>query len=241
MPPIYASSIGTVYFSRRGLMKEPKDIMTVKGLVFGHDAPTGGITSGFIWAKELLGFQTEKMIFGYSGSGAARLAFLSGEVNFSAESTLGYNTVMKSYVGKGEVVPVFQSGLLDAEGNVVKETSAPPIPTPVELYQQIYGKQASGPVLDAYKVVVGGSRTYAKTFVLPKGIPAEILSILHKAVAEMVKDPKYLDEYEKENSGSPHLLGATLIKGYPVGVSGPKEVIELIKKTYTERYGVVFN
>ncbi|MDI7259739.1 MAG: hypothetical protein QME90_07450 [Thermodesulfobacteriota bacterium] len=240
MPPIYGSSIGAVFFCRRGFIKEPKDIVTAKGLIWGHDAPTGGLSSAFIWAKELLGFQTAKTIFGYSGSGAARLAFLSGEVNFSAESIISYNTVMKSYVDKGEVVPVFQTGLLDAEGNIKREPAAPDVPTVPELYEQIHGKKPFGPVLEAYKLVVGGSRTYAKVIVLPKGTPAEILSVLNKAIAEMVKDPKYLNEYEKENSGSPHLLGATLVKGYPVGVSRHKEVVELIKKTYTERYGVVF-
>lgn len=240
MPPIYGSSMGAVFFCRRGFIKEPKDIVAAKGLIWGHDAPTGGLSSAFIWAKELLGFQTAKTIFGYSGSGAARLAFLSGEVNFSAESIISYNTVMKSYVDKGEVVPVFQTGLLDSDGNIKKEPAAPDVPTVPELYEQIYAKKPSGPILDAYKLVVGGSRTYAKVIVLPKGTPDEILRVLNKAIEEMVKDPKYLNEYEKENSGAPHLLGTALVKGYPIGVSGPKEIIDFIKKTYSERYGVVF-
>ncbi|MDI7261571.1 MAG: hypothetical protein QME90_16850 [Thermodesulfobacteriota bacterium] len=58
------------------------------------------------------------------------------------------------------------------------------------------------------------------------------MSILSKPIAEMVKDPRYLEEYEKENTGSPHILGAALVKGYPSGVLGPKNVVELIKKTY---------
>ena len=58
---------------------------------------------------------------------------------------------------------------------------------------------------------------------------------------KMVKDPKYLVEYEKQNPGSPQLFGASLVKSWPDGVSGPEDVIEFIKKTYTDRFGVVFD
>ena len=240
MFPVYSNSTGRIYYCKQGLISKPKEIMTAKGLIFGHGAATSGTSSGFIWAKALLGFEVEKMVLGYAGGSNARLAFLSGEINLSGETTLGYYSSMKSYVEKGEVVPVFQGGLLDSEGNIVREKAAPDVPTPVELYQEINGKAPSGLTLESYKLVVGSS-TYNKTLILPPNTPAEYVDIFRKAVAKMVKDPKFLAEAQKMNPNSPHIIGKKLVRGYPKGVSGDPEVIEFMKKTLSQKYSVAFD
>jgi tripartite-type tricarboxylate transporter receptor subunit TctC len=240
MFPIYSNSTGRVYYTKPGLIAKPKDIMTTKGLIFGHGAATSGTTSGFLWAKELLGFEVEKMVLGYAGGSDARLAFLSGELNLSGETTLGYYSSIKSYVKKGEVVPVFQGGLLDSEGNIIREKAAPDVPTPAELYREVYGKAPSGLTWEAYKLVVGSS-TYNKTLILPPNTPAEYVDIFRTAAAKMVKDPKFLAESQKMNPDSPHIIGKELVKGYPKGVSGEPEVIEFMKKLLSEKYSVVFD
>ena len=48
MHPVCSSPIGIIYYCKPGLIKEPKDIMTVKGLIFGHGAPTDITSSGFL-------------------------------------------------------------------------------------------------------------------------------------------------------------------------------------------------
>lgn len=240
MYPVYSNSTGRIYYSKPGLINKPKDIMTAKGLIFGHGAATSGTTSGFIWAKELLGFEVEKMVLGYAGGSNARLAFISGEINLCGETTLGYYGSIKSYVERGEAVPVFQGGLLDSAGNLVRENAAPGVPTPAELYKEVYGKAPGGPVWEAYKLVVGSS-TYNKTLLLPPNTPAEYVDIFRKAAAKMVKDPKFLEEAEKINPGSPHIVGGELVSGYAQGVSGPPKVIRFMKKLLTRKYGVVFD
>ena len=240
MFPIYSNATGRVYYSKPGLIARPKDIMTTKGLIFGHGTATSGTTSGFLWAKELLGFEVDKMVLGYSGGSDARLAFLSGEVNLSGETTLGYLSSIKTFVQKGEVVLVFQGGLLDADGNLVREKAAPDIPTPAELYLEVYGKAPGGPVWEAYKLVVGSS-TYNKTVLLPPNTPAEQVAIFRKAAEEMIKDPKFLKEADKMNPDSPHIVGKELARGYPLGVSGPPEVIEFMKELLIQKYKVVFD
>ena len=240
MQPIYSSPSGLVYYASTKLISESKDFLTVKGVIFGHDSITGGPGGGFIWAIELLGLKPEKLIWGYGGGGPSRLAFISGETNTCGESTLGYNSAMKPYVEKGEAIPIYQSGILDENGNVVREPSAPDVPTPNELYEQIHGKKPSGHYLEAYKLLVG-SRTYGKALLLPKNTPADIVDIFHQAVARMNNDPIFLKESEKLNPGAPHFFGKRLIRNYPAGVSGSEEIVEFMKKILREKYKVVLD
>lgn len=214
--------------------------MTAKGLIFGHNVPTDSIAAGFVWAKELIGFPVEKMVLAYAGSGPSRLAFLAGETNCTGESTLGYNTVIKPLVERGEVVPIFQQGIVDKQGNVVREPAAPPVPTVKELYQQVHGKEPSGIIWKVNYLIIG-IRTFGKTVLMPKQTPAELVEVCRKAFIEMVRDPKFLEDAEKESPGAPHLTGEDLARVYPPGVVAPPDVIQFMRKFLTERYDVRFD
>jgi len=238
MIPIYASPIGNNYWAKSEIIKKPTDIMTAKGLIFGHsDILSGGPTS-FIWPMRLIGFKVDKLITGFGGSGDARLAFLTGEINVCGGSTVDYNATMKPYVEKGEVVVIFQTGVYDEDGKIIREI--PDVPTVPELYEQIHGKQPSGPDWEVYKLVVG-QRTYGKTLLLPPNTPKEITKIYSDATAKMVKDPAFLKEAEKLIPGSPHLFGEKLIRSYPEGVGGDPKILDYMKKYYIENHGVVFD
>ena len=241
MQPIYASPIGGVFYAKPGIIKEPKDLVTAKGLVFGHGVATSGTTSCFIWPKALLGIKTEKMVLGYDGSGPARLAFLSGEVNFSGGSTIDYNASMKTFVDKGEAVPIYQTGILDEKGDIVKEPAAPAdIPTVKELYIQIYGKKPSGPMWEATKLVFG-ARTFGKCILLPEKVPQKIADIFREAAAKMIKDKKFLEEADRLTPGAAHLFGEGLVKAYPKGVSGDPELVDFMKKYLSKEYDIAFD
>ncbi|MDI7259736.1 MAG: tripartite tricarboxylate transporter substrate-binding protein [Thermodesulfobacteriota bacterium] len=239
MHPIYSIPIGAVIVYKPGLIKERKDILKTKGLIFGHTGPTGSTGSAFVWAKELLGFES-KEIWGYDGGGPSRMAFISGETNVSGQTTVGYNASFKPLVDRNQAVPLFQTGLLDENGNVVKEEGAPDVPTVPELYEQIYGKKPTGPVWEAYKLIVGSS-TYGKTVLLPTITPPNIVKIYRDAFAKMVKDPNFLKESDLLNPGAPHFIGDKLTSGYPKGVSGPPEVIQFMRKVLSEKYNVRFD
>jgi hypothetical protein len=240
MYPLYAAPSGLTYCAKTGHINKPEDIMTDDNIIFGHVNATGGTGSGFVWARELLGFKTKKLVWGYGGGSAARRAWFQGELTIGGESTMGYNGGVKAYVERGEVVPILQSGILDDDGNVVREPAAPDVPTPVELYEKFHGKKPSGLVYEAYKLIVG-SRTYGKTILLPQDTPADIVKAFEEATAKMVKDAKFLEDAEMMNPGAPHFFGKNFVKAYPAGVSGAPEVIKYMKKILTEKYGITFN
>jgi hypothetical protein len=215
--PLYSTPIGSLVYCWSGLgIKKSSDLMKAKGdqLIFGHIGPTGGTGGFFAWSKALLNFEA-KVVWGYGGSGDARMAF------YSRESTMG-----------GEA-----SGIFDDKGNIVREPAAPDMPTAPELYEQHYGKKPSGPIWEAYKLIVG-TRTYGKCFTLHPKVPAKVVKIYRKAIADMVKDPKFLKHAQRLTPGAPHYHGKGLARNFPKAVSGPPKIVNFMKKYYKDTYNI---
>ncbi len=58
-------------------------------------------------------------------------------------------------MAKGELVPLFQCGVPNEKGDIVRDSGlSVDIPTVNELYEKIYGKLRSGITFEAYKVLV---------------------------------------------------------------------------------------
>lgn len=240
MHPIVSLPTGNVFFVKPGLIKEPKDILTAKGLIWGHMVVSTGTAGGFVWATELLGIKIEKLIQGYTGGGDARMAFINGECNFTGGDTSEYLAYVKSLIAKGQAVPVFQQGVLDENGNVVREPAVPDIPTVLEIYEQAYGKKPTGKTWEAYKLLAG-TRTFTKTLLLPPDTPREIVETFRKAAIDMTQDQKALQDTAKIAPGAPYGTGEKLVAIYPSAVQGPPDLVEFIRKVLNEKYGVVFD
>jgi len=240
MPAVYATPQGSVCISRPEIMKEPKDIMTTKGIIFGHNSPSGWSPSPFVWAHELFGFEVEKFVWGYGGSGPARAAWLSGEINTEMEGTATYRGASSAEVDAGRAVLIFQTGLLDAEGNVIRDPAAPDCPTVPELYEEINGKAPSGPNWEVYKLIAGLA-TYSKALLFPPGTPEDVLDILGQAAIDVVKDKDFLDMAERLTPGAPHFVGEAASKGFPIGITVSPETSQYMRDVLTEEYGLSFD
>ena len=237
--PLYAIATGSVLYAKPGVVKSPKDFIKGKGLIFGFDTPEGGTGFSFVCARVLLGVPiAEKTIMGYGGGGPRRLAFLQGEINGSLESSVGYHTNVIPLVKAGKAEPIFQSGVFDEKGNIVRDAKG--IPTVPEIYRQIYDKEVpAGLPLDMYRIMVGG-RTLGKILIAPPKTPKEILDVYGKAVNQMVKDPKFIYERSKLMPGSGYFVRDTLLKIFLDGISARPEVVAYMKKVLSEKYGAVF-
>lgn len=168
MSAVIGASVGTVFYAKQGVIDRPEDLPKARGIVFGYSSGTTGWM--FVVAKELLNIPVEKVVLAYAGSGEARRAFLSGELNMSADSIPGYMETTAPLVAKGEVKLVFQVGFLDNQGNLVKDPSLPPqVPTIQDLYETIYAKRPSGMAWDAYRALVAVGTMYDKLYSLPQG------------------------------------------------------------------------
>ncbi len=123
MAVLVGMKVGLLFYTKTGIIDKPEDLLKAKGIVFG--GTQGAVGYVFICANQVLNFlPTEKVVVAYSGSGDSFRAFLAG-VSMSGGSTPTYVENVLPYVKKGEVMPLFQTGLLDEKGNVVKDPSVP--------------------------------------------------------------------------------------------------------------------
>ncbi len=184
---------GAMYFIRSGIVTRPEDLLKAKGVIFGHS--TGGNGYGFVFSAELLAIPVDKVILAYAGGGDARRAFLAGELNASSETGSGWNEVMKPYADRGEIISLFQSGILDKTGDLIRDPSLPvELMTTKELYQKLHGKDPSGIGWDSYKVFVGAMFNYLKTYFVPPNTPDNILRAYWSAGENLLKDPTFHKE-----------------------------------------------
>lgn len=237
MPILIGSPGGSVYYFKSGIVDRSEDILQAKGVIFG--GTPGSLAYMFILAKELVGFPLEKVVAAYASSGEVRRAFLSGETNAGYDSENAYLETIAPMVTKGQVVPIFQTGIIDQEGNVVKHPLFPDIPTLPELHQKVNGKAASGMAWDAFKAVLAASKSYDYIVTLPPGTPAPIVNAYWGAAEAMIKDPEFIKVSDLMiGKGARWGAGESYEKGFQRNFGMKPEVRDWLLSTLP-KYGLV--
>lgn len=236
MPAVVSSGTGAVFYVSKGVTDKPENILKAKGLKFGGSGGVAGYLG--VTAIELLKLPMEKVVLGYSSAPDARRAFLSGEVNMAYDSTAGYNESILAFVEKGEVLPLFQVGLFNESGDIVRAQALPQILSIKELYEKLHGSPPSGVVWDTYKTVVGAARVYANVLSLPPGTPDAIVKAYGEAASKMVKDPEFLKLAEPiTGAGSVWMAGESLDKQYKLSLGMKPEIKDWLLATL-KKYGL---
>ncbi len=237
MPAVIAASTSGVFYMRAGIIERPEDLPKAKRLVFGYSGGTGSYL--FVCAKEMMDIPTEKVVLAYSGTAEARRAFFSGEVNFSFETTLAYLDTLGPYVAKGEIMPLFQAGILDEKGNLSKDGAfSPTIPTIEELYRKIYGKSPSGMAWEAYKGLSAAGNNYNKVLFLPPGTPDNIVRIYWDAFGALVKDPDFRKAADlNAGPGARWIAGESCDREYKQNFGMKAEVVQWFRDALP-KYGL---
>lgn len=237
---VVGNAEGGVFYTKPNVVDKAENVLTAKGLVYG--GPTGSAMGMiFVCMKELAGLPVDKVVMAYSGVGDSRRAFLSGEVNVTQDSTSAYSEVVVPMVAKGEVVPLFQLGVLDAQGKILREPGLPPdIMTGEELYVKLMNKPPSGQPWDAYRGLLAGTRAYTRMLHLPPGTPDDIKRAYFEAAEKMIKDAdfhKVADPMVGKNA--PWGAGEAYDKQFKANFGMDPKVVEWLKDTLSKKYGVV--
>lgn len=238
MPAIVGTASGAFVPIRSGIVSKPEDILKAKGVIFGYMAGTAG--TAWVCMRELLDFPVEKAVFAFTGSGDTRRAFLAGEVNMVYEATVNYHAVLGPYVQKGEVMVLWESGIIDEKGATVKDPGLPKdIPTVSELYQKLYGKPPSGMKWTAYQKIIA-DRSFDKILALTPRTPDNITDAYFAAAEKMIKDTTFLKDAEAMvGQGIVWGAGKTYDKNFKANYGLDLEIREWIRKVLSERYGVL--
>lgn len=237
MSPVMVIPSGGIFVTKPHLVKKPEDIVKAKGLIFGGAAiPSSSSIYGLL-ASKILGYKLDKTIVAYRGGGPAQLAFLSGELNCMDHQSTTYLKKIKPMVEKGEVIPIWQTGLLNEKGEHVREPGVPDIYTVKELYRKIYGSDPSGSVWNAFDMLVGAVGSINFCFLLPPGAE-KYATILSDAFEKMVKDPGFQADFNKVFPGMEALVGEKMKKIFNIASQPPIESVNWVRNWLSTDYGL---
>ena len=240
--PIILSPIGTVYYAAATTgVKGKSQIADVKTLQdtpvkYGANNPTS-VQLGNIIGFELLGMKKLKVVFGLS-TGEKRQAVIRGELNLGADTINTYIKSTKPFVDKGQLVPLFTMGYGSADGKIIRDPNYPDMQTISELYEKLYGKAISGPEAAAFENFVHMNVTAAKSIVLPKDTPQEIIDTYVKAVKKVIQDPEFRKKAASFVGVYPQYYGKDAKKIMRLATDMKPETKVWLKKWIKDRFDV---
>lgn len=239
MDPIVGLVSGGVYTAKAGLISKVEDLPKATKLKFGSTA--GSMSWIFITCIDLLGLRPEKVIPAYASGGEALRAFLSGETNVVGQSGPEYWTGTNPYVERGEAQWLFQTGVFEKTGNLIKDPAMPPALTVKEVYEKLNnGKAPSGVAWDAFSAILAAGRSYDKILWLPPGAPANVISTYREAAVKMLKDPEFIKAGAAASGDVIWLAGGDFADDLKNKLAMQPRTLEWLKERL-EKYNIVID
>ena len=227
---------GVVYVSPKLGIKDASEIPKIKDkrLIYASQGPTS-LDLIPLLAFDLLGLDV-KAVFGMSGRGAGRLAFERGEVNIDYQTSSAYIRNVKPLVADGSAIPLFSWGILDENGNLIRDPNFPDLPHFGEVYEMVHGQKPSGIEWDSWFAFASAGFSAMKLVVVPKETPDEIIKQFQEAVEQMKKDAEYLANKERAIGEYEQVTGEKAKKLYEMGTNVSTREKEWIKNWLKEKY-----
>lgn len=234
-PLVLNGTGGVIYASKASGISAVEDLKDPpKKLSYGGISASGLDLSALL-AFELLGLDV-KTTFGFEGRGPARLALERGEVNIDYQTTSAYQTEVKPMVEKGQAVPLMSFGVLDENGEVVRDPNLPDLPTVEEVYAQLNGEKPSGRTYDVYKRFLAAGFPYQKGIWVNPGTPASIRTPFYEAAESLKDDAEFAKEGEEVLGGYDLYSGETVEdqvhEAFDISESEREYVLELLRTEY---------
>ncbi|MDP2410911.1 MAG: tripartite tricarboxylate transporter substrate-binding protein [Pseudolabrys sp.] len=239
-PVLVSPTGGVVYLPSKFGVASAKDLGKIKGqeLVYGSQGATS-LDLVPMLAFVVLGLNV-RHVFGMRGRGEGRLAFERGEATIDYQTSSAYLTNVIPLVKKGDAVPLFSYGVLDAKGNVQRDPTFPDIPHFVEAYEMMNGKKPSGVAFNAYISFFGSGFAAQKPAMLPKGTPKPIVAAYRKAFADAVADPELQAKKDKVLGDYEQATGDDIEALYKVATSIEPDARAWVREFLTKNHNVRF-
>ena len=234
-PVMVAGTGGVIYVSPDSGITSVEDLKDPpKPLSYGGISATG-LDLSTLLAFDLLKVYP-KTTFGFEGRGPARLALARGETNIDYQTTAGYKTEVEPMVKKGTAIPLMSFGVLDEQGNVVRDPNFKDLPTVPEVYEQLYGQKPSGAAYEAYVAFLAAGCTYQKGLWVTAETPESVRKSLIAAVPELKNNQKFEQARQADLGDYPVYRGdqveGALSKAFNISDSVKQYVLEMLKTKY---------
>jgi hypothetical protein len=225
-----------VYASTSTGMEEARDLLASdEPLFFGYHDPLGYVEA--ILSLAVLGVDYSP-VSGYGGKGEVGLAFERGEVNLDAQNTQNYEARVQPLIEAGNAVPLFTVGRYRG-GEFVRDPVAPELPTVFEVYEQVNGEAAKGPVANTARIVMAATTGANKPLWIHSDAPEEAVQALRQGIAAMAQDSEF-GEALLGLGAEELLIGDELDQALDVILSMDPETQEWVRDFFGDRFGVEF-
>ncbi|ADZ68973.1 Bug family tripartite tricarboxylate transporter substrate binding protein [Polymorphum gilvum] len=232
---------GVVYTSPSTGVTSPDDIGKLVGqkLVYASQGATS-LDLVPLMGFRLMGLDVQH-VFGFKGRADGRLAFERGETNIDYQTSSAYLKNVQPLVAEGKAIPLFSWGVLDEDGNPIRDPNFPDIPHFAEAYEKLTGKTPSGPEYDAYFAFFTAGFPAQKMVFLPKGTPQEIVDAYQAAFEAMKDDPEFQANAASAVGEYGHVTGkaadALFEKGTVIAPELRKQVVDMLTSEYGVKLG----
>ncbi len=189
--------------------------MKKREVLFGATGPTGPLLKSALAVKNILGAQI-KVIAGYKGSAAVKLAMTRGEV--AGICGLPWSTVKSFWrqeLETGEFKPIIQ---LSGE----KTSDLPPIPHARDYVKTDRERALSG--------LLFGVQALGRVYALPPDVQPDRVAALRKAFMDTMKDEGFLADAKKTGIDIVPMEGAVVSKLWEEFISTPAALVVEAKK-----------
>jgi tripartite-type tricarboxylate transporter receptor subunit TctC len=190
-----------VFFTRADVrpgIKTALDIFKAENLVYGGFFVSSTKDLSARPALNALGLKY-KYVTGINGDGAGRTAVQQNFVNAWMEGLASYVSITHpTLVQTGVVVPIFQSGLPDQNGEITqRDIAAPTIPTFIDLYKEKFGMLPSGKDWAVVKLLLGSQAVAQRALALAPNAPPDAVQALRAAIEPMLADVQFQEEAKR--------------------------------------------
>lgn len=240
VPVLVSPTGGVVYVNPELGAKSAHDIGKLRGrkMKYGSQGPTS-LDLVPVLGFEIMGLDVDP-VFGMS-RGPARLAFERGESLIDYQTSSAYLRNVVPLIKAGKAVPLFSWGVLNDNGEFVRDPTFPDLPHFAEAYEMAHGKKPSGTAYEAFKAFVVAGFAAQKPIFLPKGTPQDIVDSYTQALARVVKRPDFKEKAGKELGDYEQAVGPAARQAVKVALSIDPEAKAWVKDWLARRFQVKFD
>ncbi len=199
-------------------INRPSELVKLRPFKAGALSPSSPGTVRQRLALDLLGAKYDT-IAGYKGLRDVEIAVRQGDINLSNTSLPTWSTSVKpTLVDTGIVIPVLQYDYNRADAIAGRSPDLPEVPSFLELYKEIWGKEPSGEKWETLQMLTRLLDSMFRTVFMPPIAPAAAVAEMRGAFDRLGKDADFIADYEKVIKTKPHFVS---------GAEGERIVAEL--------------
>jgi putative tricarboxylic transport membrane protein len=219
--------------------KSARDIPKLRGkkMKFGSQGPTS-LDLVPVLAFEIMGLDVDP-VFGLN-RGPARVAYERGESLIDYQTSSAYLRNVVPLIKAGKAVPLFSWGVLNDQGEFVRDPTFPDLPHFAEAYEMAHGKKPSGIAYEAYKAFVVAGFVAQKPMFLPKGTPKDIVDAYVQALDKVVKTPEFKEKAGDELGEYPQAVGPAARKTLETALHIDPKAKAWVRDWLSRRFQVKF-